>query len=285
MFKKKEIKELEDKLKSTLVNYNLAVEELNEVGSSNYKIKSELAENLILKTERLLTRVVALPVEYFLILEEYKSASQNFENIKKEYHSNLKEHSYKTETIVGASATIMGISVATLGPTAATAMASTYGIASTGTAISALSGAAASNAILAWLGGGAIVAGGGGMAAGTTLLALFGPIGIAASTLSVLGSGTYSFLKANKKIKELKREIKNLKALITEGCPKAKNELESDSKLITKIAETSQPHYDYLNKYAPLNYDKFSEIEKDELKSYMKTIELLTKNLNGVQIS
>jgi len=42
--------------------------------------------------------------------------------------------------------------------------------ASTGTAISTLSGAAATNATLAWLGGGSLAAGGGGMAMGTMVL-------------------------------------------------------------------------------------------------------------------
>ena len=37
-------------------------------------------------------------------------------------------------------------------------VATTFGVASTGTAISALSGAAATNAALAWLGGGALAA-------------------------------------------------------------------------------------------------------------------------------
>jgi hypothetical protein len=46
----------------------------------------------------------------------------------------------------------------------------TFATASTGTAIGALSGAAATNATLAWLGGGAIAAGGGGMAAGAMVL-------------------------------------------------------------------------------------------------------------------
>lgn len=46
----------------------------------------------------------------------------------------------------------------------------TLGIASTGTAISTLSGAAATNATLAWLGGGALAVGGGGMALGTAVL-------------------------------------------------------------------------------------------------------------------
>lgn len=42
--------------------------------------------------------------------------------------------------------------------------------ASTGTAISSLAGAAATNATLAWLGGGSLAAGGGGIALGTTVL-------------------------------------------------------------------------------------------------------------------
>jgi hypothetical protein len=45
-----------------------------------------------------------------------------------------------------------------------------FATASTGTAISALSGAAATNATLAWLGGGAIASGGGGTALGTMVL-------------------------------------------------------------------------------------------------------------------
>ena len=46
----------------------------------------------------------------------------------------------------------------------------TFGTASTGTAISTLSGAAATNATLAALGGGSIASGGGGMAAGAAAL-------------------------------------------------------------------------------------------------------------------
>jgi hypothetical protein len=46
----------------------------------------------------------------------------------------------------------------------------TFASASTGTAIAGLSGAAATNATLAWLGGGSLAAGGGGMAAGAIVL-------------------------------------------------------------------------------------------------------------------
>jgi hypothetical protein len=52
----------------------------------------------------------------------------------------------------------------------AVTIATTIGTASTGTAISSLSGAAATNAMLAWFGGGAVAAGGGGMAVGVWVL-------------------------------------------------------------------------------------------------------------------
>ena len=62
-------------------------------------------------------------------------------------------------------------------------IAAKVGIASTGAAISGLSGAAARNATLAWLGGGALASGGGGMALGGAVLTSLN-IGVA-----VLGAG------------------------------------------------------------------------------------------------
>lgn len=57
-------------------------------------------------------------------------------------------------------------------------LATQIGVASTGTAISSLSGAAATNATLAWLGGGSLAAGGMGVAGGTAILggAIAGPV-------------------------------------------------------------------------------------------------------------
>jgi hypothetical protein len=63
-------------------------------------------------------------------------------------------------TTVASAATYAGVPMAV----------AAYGSASTGTAIAGLSGAAAQNATLAWLGGGSISAGGGGMALGAVSL-------------------------------------------------------------------------------------------------------------------
>lgn len=68
--------------------------------------------------------------------------------------------------------------------------------ASTGTAIAGLSGVAASNATLAWLGGGSLAAGGGGMAMGTAVLG-----GLVAGPLIAVG-GLVMNSKAEKNLTE-----------------------------------------------------------------------------------
>ena len=75
------------------------------------------------------------------------------------------------------------------------------GTASTGTAIGALSGAAAKSATLAWLGGGSVAAGGGGVAAGTMVLGglVVGP--------ALLVAGFFASSKAEKVETEVEKKI------------------------------------------------------------------------------
>ena len=76
-----------------------------------------------------------------------------------------------------------------------------FGAASTGTAISTLSGAAATNATLAWLGGGSIAAGGGGVAAGTLAL------GALAAGPALLVAGWYMRSKAESKLNNARSNL------------------------------------------------------------------------------
>jgi hypothetical protein len=76
-----------------------------------------------------------------------------------------------------------------LAGTATVGAVGAFGTASTGTAIGSLSGAAATNATLAWLGGGSLAAGGGGVALGTTVLG-----GIVAAPVVLVG-GVFIHLK------------------------------------------------------------------------------------------
>ncbi len=150
-------------------------------------------------------------IEYLInsIANTPKEFEKNISVIKNERIRFRKTEEYAAEayrtalkTGAGAASGVgMGAAIASMAPTAAMWVATTFGTASTGTAISALSGAVATKAALAWLGGGALAAGGGGMAAGQALLALAGPIGWGISAGTTIVSIVTMGVK-NKKISE-----------------------------------------------------------------------------------
>lgn len=84
---------------------------------------------------------------------------------------------------------VAGAGAAAAAPSVALMGVSAFATASTGSAIAGLSGAAATNATLAWLGGGALAAGGGGMAAGAVVLNL-----IAAAPAALIGGITVAIM-------------------------------------------------------------------------------------------
>ena len=140
------------------------------------------------RIERLFDRIRHVPSENIIKYQEVKKTSLRWKQQVQKIEDDCKKAIRKEEggAVIG---TGVGVTVAALGPTAAMGVATTFGVASTGTAISALSGAAATNAALAWLGGGALAAGGGGVAAGNALLALAGPVGWAVAGLALVTSG------------------------------------------------------------------------------------------------
>ena len=83
-------------------------------------------------------------------------------------------------------------------PTVVTGAVGYLATASTGTAISTLHGAAATNATLAWLGGGSIATGGGGIAAGTAVLN--GIVGASTGILALASLGIISSMHYSKKL-------------------------------------------------------------------------------------
>jgi hypothetical protein len=117
--------------------------------------------------------------------------------------------------------------------------------ASTGTAIAGLHGVAATNAILAWLGGGAIATGGGGIAAGATVLSGI-TIGATAG-VGILAAGLMASTHYARKLTEAKEYQKEVEIAINEmekawvlmdGIAKRTNEMYSvTQELDTRIKE------------------------------------------------
>ena len=103
----------------------------------------------------------------------------------------------------------------------------TLGAASTGTAISALSGVAATNATLAWLGGGSLVTGGMGVAGGMATLSFW----VAGPALLVAGAF------ADSKAEQALTEAKKFGADVDVACEKMKSETALLAAIATRCSE------------------------------------------------
>ncbi len=174
---------------------------------------------------------------------------------------------YKTAAIEAQEFFIGGakaVGAAAAGYGGAMGLATSVGVASTGTLIGGLSGAAAWNATLAWLGGGSLAAGGGGMALGSIVL---GGITVGPAVLIggfvLAGEGEKALTKAREyeaqvnsaiaKIKAAKDFMQQVKRRINE----LRNLLESlNNRAVLSLNELeSQPSFDK-NRDA----DKFQQV-------------------------
>lgn len=185
---------LNQELKKAALNiHEKAKKRYNETYETTIKLcqalYDERKESLVLirSIETLVSSIANRPKDFDVTLEQIHTERKNFRDTE-EYAEKAQSETVKSG-VGGAVGLGAGAAVAALGPSAAMWVATTFGTASTGTAISALSGAVAQKAALAWLGGGALSAGGGGIAAGNALLALAGPIGwsIAGASTAVTG--------------------------------------------------------------------------------------------------
>ncbi|MCI1211113.1 hypothetical protein [Bifidobacterium tibiigranuli] len=139
----------------------------------------------------------------------------------------------ETTAVAGAAG-----AVAVLGtPALITGAVGTLATASTGTAIASLSGVAASNATLAWLGGGSLAAGGGGMVAGAAALTTItaGATGVVA----LLSVGTIASAHYSKKLTEAKEYEKNV-GIVVAGWEKAWAIMEGISVRVSELREVTE---------------------------------------------
>lgn len=178
----------------------------------------------------------------------------------------------------GAAAGTFG-GFAAAGATTSAVMA--LGTASTGTAITSLSGVAATNATLAALGGGAIAAGGGGMALGTTILG--------ATTLGVgllVGGIIFNVTggKLSDKADEAYSQMKKAESSINKICSYL-YELEKTAgdytHSINIVRNKYLESYNYIsyvvNKLHKVDWNEFSEQDKLAVKNTVMLVGLLYK--------
>lgn len=266
--KKSKLQQYQDKVQASINLTNITIEDL---GNHTKKLYESLT-----KIQNSFDNIRNVPsdekLKYKNLKKEKSEWKKQVENIEKEYNKTLVKN-----TGAGAAGAGLGLAVLTLGPTAAMGVATTFGLASTGTAISALSGAAATNAALAWLGGGALVAGGGGMAAGQAFLTMAGPVGWSIAAISLAASSLLYWKNSidKKHLENLfeaisHRDIKSYELAIVEILERIKR-IDDESEKLDEAIENIQTF--------GLDYDLMTEKQQYALGSYINLMHSSTQLL------
>lgn len=258
---------------------NEANKKIEELGKHSGNLCNELND-----IQSLFDVIRNIPNEKKMECEKLKKIRLNWKQQAEKIENDYKEAAVKSAG-AGAAGVGAGVAVVALGPTAAMGVATTFGVASTGTAISALSGAAATNAALAWLGGGALAAGGGGMAAGNAFLALAGPVGWAIAGVAVIASGLMFWKSSNDK-----KAIENIFTLISKRDVKSYNLAITElSERILRIDNESKLLQTAISKIKTFctDYNDMTEAQQYELGSYvnlmLSSTQLLVNPIMGLQ--
>ena len=182
----------------TLARYNNSYEKMKNECENLYNVRRQ-AIKVIKMNQNVINSIANTPKEFDTTLgkigKELTKFNDSEEYAKKAYNASVQAG------INIAGGAVAGLGVASMAPTALMSIATTFGTASTGTAISTLSGCVAQKAALAWIGRtfAGFAAEGAGMAAGQAFLALAGPIGWGITAVST-GASLISLSNKNKEL-------------------------------------------------------------------------------------
>lgn len=278
MFNNKFKKEALKKLKESVSIYDKTVEEVQNSSLELFSMRQKSGNEVIKPVEEYINKLANSPKEFDISFAEYKAEFQIFSDLIDEFYAKSVDTNVKTGSIVGAGVAA-GAGTATLMPSAAMAIATTFGTASTGIPIASLSGAAATKAALAWLGGGTLVKGGAGIAGGKALLALAGPIGWSIGGIGILGGGLYMSSKNKKIAQEINNKRKEIET--------ANSTLKASKTEITELINLTKNHkigvlnlLKVLKRTTPNDYSKFNSEAKIKLGALINHINSLTALLN-----
>lgn len=251
---------------------------VGEASARLFNLRKSSSEQIITQVEGYINTLANSPKELDRTFSEYRAEFKPFNDII----AAIEEEAAKVNTRTGSGAAAgvaTGIGVAAFAPTAAMAIATTFGTASTGTAISTLYGVAATNAALAWLGGGALATGGGGMVAGEAFLALAGPVGWAIGGTALVAAGLFARSRNRTIAEDAASETKKIRTHIA-ALSAAKVE-------INRLFNLTERHVDgltglliKLKERAPENYLEFSIVQKEWLGALLNHVHSLSQLLN-----
>lgn len=240
-----------------VTKYNATYQKMERVGGRLYDKRCDCI-TLIQEIEFLVNSIAHRPKEFEKKISEIQAAREKFRETET-YVTEAMEAAVKSGVSVAAGIA-GGAAVASMAPSAAMWVVTTFGTASTGTAISALHGAVATKAALAWLGGGALSAGGAGIAGGQALLAMAGPIGWGITGISTAASaialGNKNKEIADEAIAEAKK-ITIAGAEVNEATVKIQHLTDETVMLMDALRDMTQAN-------RPLKGSNYLELSEDE---------------------
>lgn len=271
LFNSKLRQEAVEGYKESIRLYNDEADNLANKSTELYQIR-EKAVKVVKIIEERISKLANKPKEFETKLEEIDVEIQNFEDKQIAISQSIKEAELASgSTAATASLSALGVTVATLGPTAAMGVATTFGVASTGTAISSLTGAAANSAALAWLGGG--------VAAGNAFLALAGPVGWGIAGVMLTASVSAGVV-ANRKNEEVAKEAIEEQRKVELLARQLKEKVIEVTELIELTEKQTEGIY-LANLYLTgMDYSLFTEDEKYKAGNLVNSTLSLTAMIN-----
>ena len=277
MLRGTERKEALESLSRARTRYESQATDTQTAITDLFLLRQKCSKDLIARGEHFVNRLANTPKEFDKSWSELKAEIAEFDDVVEKL-----EEEYRASHVgkgTAAAGVAVGAGVAAFAPTAALAIATTFGTASTGTAIATLSGAAATNAALAWLGGGALAAGGGGMSPGSALLALAGPVGWGIGAVGIAGGTLLARRKNGKIIDQAQTEEREVRSQ-TSKLRIVERSAEELKTLTSEHYQGTEGIVDVLEKTAPRDYSQFNAHQKAQLGALVNHINALSKLIN-----
>ncbi len=208
--------------------------------------------------------------EWFENIRDFQTAVK-YENDPQKFEKFTIESGRAAAYWAGGAAAAGG-ALGAFGSTAAMSVATVLGTASTGTAISTLSGAAATNAALAWLGGGTVAAGGAGVAGGSFILGLFGPIGAAIAGVSAISGIALVRSKNRKQVENIDKHIDSIRHDVQSLDQKIQRLWQIMNRSDYNNENRLKPTIKWINEIQPRNYKEWNDDQRHELEKLVNVV-------------
>lgn len=277
----------EDSLKvheKAVKRYNAAYEQMSNACGKLYDYRRTSILTLE-SVEEIINSIANVPQEFDKQLGEIKQHLQSFEQTK-EYADKAYKEAIKSGVGIFAGIAAGG-TIATAAPAAAIRIATTFGRATTGRAISTLSGKAARRAAIGWLGrhtGGIATKGvvvGSGYASGKALLALAGPIGWGLTAVTTTASLT-SFTFKNQKIAKTAIEEAKEIMIARESLCECKEKINQLIQMTQNLNSPLEQQVIAVSKYKGMDYMSLTQEAQLLLGSFVQSALALATLLNQV---